>query len=85
MGKQVGITLFTWLAVRCGIATMPDGMSWRHIYGAAWLGGIGFTMSLFIAGLAFGGSPLLELAKLGILAASLISGIAGWLILVRLD
>ena len=42
-------------------------------------------MSLFIAGLAFGGSPLLELAKLGILAASLISGIAGWLILVRLD
>jgi NhaA family Na+:H+ antiporter len=81
IGKQVGITLFSWLAVRSGLAAMPAGVAWRHIYGAGWLGGIGFTMSLFIAGLAFGDTPLLPVAKVGILTASLIAGMVGWTIL----
>jgi NhaA family Na+:H+ antiporter len=81
LGKQVGITSFAWLAVRSGLADLPKGVSWWHIYGASWLAGIGFTMSLFIAGLAFGEGPELTAAKLGILAASLIAGLAGWLIL----
>ena len=81
LGKQLGITLFAWLAVRSGLAIMPTNVTWRHIYGISWLGGIGFTMSLFIAILAFGGSPLLAIAKVGILIASLIAGAGGWLIL----
>jgi Na+:H+ antiporter, NhaA family len=80
-GKQLGIMLFAWLAVRLGIASLPAELSWRHVYGAAWLAGIGFTMSLFVAGLAFGGGTLEPTAKLGILAASLISGAGGWLVL----
>jgi NhaA family Na+:H+ antiporter len=81
LGKQLGITFFTWLNVRLGLASLPEGVTWRHVYGASWLAGIGFTMSLFIAGLAFGASPLLDTAKIGILAASIIAGVAGWLIL----
>jgi len=81
VGKQLGITLGAWLAVRAGLAELPRGVTWRHIYGASWLGGIGFTMSLFIDGLAFGDSPLLNTAKIGILAASVIAGVVGYLIL----
>ncbi len=81
VGKQVGITLFSWLAIRLSVASLPRGVSWRQVYGAAWLGGIGFTMSIFIANLAFGGTTLLPIAKMGILLASLAAGIAGWLIL----
>jgi NhaA family Na+:H+ antiporter len=84
VGKQVGISLAAWIVVRLGLASLPDGVSWRHVYGAAWLGGIGFTMSLFIAGLAYGEGPLLALAKVGILAASLVAGIGGYLLLRRL-
>ncbi|MDP9353981.1 MAG: Na+/H+ antiporter NhaA [Chloroflexota bacterium] len=86
VGKQVGITLFAWLAVRAGLTGLPDGVSWRQVYGAAWLAGIGFTMSLFVADLAFAGTDeteLLTAAKLGILAASLIAGGTGWLLLGR--
>jgi NhaA family Na+:H+ antiporter len=81
LGKQVGITLAAWLVVRTGLADLPGGVSWRHIYGAAWLCGIGFTMALFIGELAFGDSEALDAAKLGILAASLIAGIGGFLVL----
>ncbi|KRT64220.1 MAG: Na+/H+ antiporter NhaA, Na+:H+ antiporter, NhaA family [Candidatus Dadabacteria bacterium CSP1-2] len=80
-GKQIGITLFSWLAVRSGIATLPVGVNWWQVYGVGWLAGIGFTMSLFIAGLAFRDIALLSLAKLGILTASLIAGVVGWIIL----
>ena len=83
LGKQFGITLFAWLVIKSGISEMPQGVTWSHIYGAAWLAGIGFTMSLFISDLAFADSPLLDVAKLGILTASLIAGIAGWLIIRR--
>jgi NhaA family Na+:H+ antiporter len=62
---------------------MLDGISWRQIAGVGLLGGIGFTMSLFIANLAFGDTPALELAKVGILAASIISGVAGAVVLLR--
>ncbi|HET9520869.1 MAG TPA: Na+/H+ antiporter NhaA [Candidatus Limnocylindrales bacterium] len=82
IGKQIGITLGAWLVVRAGLAALPDGVSWRHVYGGAWLGGIGFTMSLFVADLAFGESSL-ALAKIGILAASVIAGVGGYLVLWR--
>ncbi len=81
LGKQVGVTLFAWLAVKSGISEMPQGVTWLHIYGAGWLAGIGFTMSLFISDLAFAEGPLLDVAKLGILTASIIAGIAGWSII----
>jgi NhaA family Na+:H+ antiporter len=84
VGKPVGITLCAWAAVRLGMATLPQAVTWRLIAGAGLLGGIGFTMALFIAGLAFGRAPeLLVSAKLGILGASLIAGLAGWLVLHR--
>ncbi len=81
VGKQIGITLFTWIAIRAGFAAMPLGVNWRQIYGVAWLGGIGFTMSLFITGLAFDSAVLADDAKIGILGASLIAGVVGWMIL----
>ena len=82
VGKPVGITLASWLAVRAGIAALPSGIGWRTLGGAAILGGIGFTMSLFIAGLAFGDSPEhLTSAKLGTLVASVIAGVCGWALL----
>lgn len=81
LGKQVGVTLCAWLAVRAGVADLPEEVGWRHIYGASWLAGIGFTMSLFIGSLAFGDGALLDAAKVGILAASLLAGLVGWVIL----
>ena len=83
VGKQVGITALAYLVVRLGLASLPSGVTWRHIYGAAWLAGIGFTMSLFIGGLAYGEGPMLDVAKLGILGASLIAGFGGYLVLRR--
>ncbi len=80
-GKPIGIVGFSWLATRSGVASMPDGVSWRQILGVGMLGGIGFTMSLFVANLAFGATPTLETAKVGILAASIVSGIAGAMML----
>jgi NhaA family Na+:H+ antiporter len=81
LGKQVGITAAAWVVVRSGLAILPDGVSWRHIYGAGWLGGIGFTMSLFVAELAYGPSPSLSLAKVAILSASIVAGLGGYLVL----
>ena len=77
LGKPLGITLFAWLAVRLRLATLPAGVGWRGIHGATWLGGIGFTMSLFVASLAFGGLPLLDAAKVGVLAASFGAAVVG--------
>ncbi len=81
VGKQIGITAAALLVVRTGVASLPPGVTRTHIYGVAWLGGIGFTMSLFISDLAFDGGPILTAAKVGILAASLIAGVGGYLIL----
>ena len=82
-GKPIGITLFAWLAARSGMASMPEGISWRQVHGVGWLAGIGFTMSLFIAGLAFGTQEALDSAKIGILIASVLAGTVGWLLLSR--
>jgi len=81
LGKFLGITLFTKLFVRLRLATLPPGVSWRHIYGMSFLAGIGFTMSMFIADLGFEDKSFEEIAKVGILAASLIAAIAGITIL----
>ncbi len=83
VGKQIGVTLFTWLAVRSGLAVLPVNMSWRSMYGLAWLAGIGFTMSMFVAGLAFDSADTLVEAKAGILTASMIAGVVGYLLLKR--
>ena len=83
VGKPLGITLACWLTVRTRVASLPSGITWGHIHAASWLGGIGFTMSLFVAGLAFNEESLLTMAKLGILSASLIAGIVGAMLLSR--
>lgn len=81
VGKFVGITFFTWIMVKLKIAALPTGATWTHIAGVAILAGIGFTMSLFIAGLAFNEQLLVDEAKYGILIASLIAGTSGVLFL----
>ena len=83
VGKPVGIFCASWLAVRFKLASLPAQVSWRQILGAGALGGIGFTMSIFIAGLAFTEQPLLEVAKLGIFVGSLVAGGAGFLLLFK--
>lgn len=81
LGKQVGVFGAVWLAVRLGWAKLPAGASWLSIWGVAILCGIGFTISLFIGALAFGDAGAQTAAKLGVLAGSLLSGLAGWLVL----
>jgi NhaA family Na+:H+ antiporter len=81
LGKQAGITLFSWISVKVGVAELPLSITWKHIYGIGLLGGIGFTMSLFIANLAFVDIHLLNISKMAVLMASLIAGCIGFLIL----
>lgn len=83
IGKPLGITLFAWGAVKAGLARLPSGVSWAAIHGVSWLGGIGFTMSLFIGNLAFGESVLLDDAKIGVLTASVLAGVVGYVLLRR--
>jgi NhaA family Na+:H+ antiporter len=81
-GKQLGIFVAVRLSVACGLSRRPRGATWLQIYGVALLCGIGFTMSLFIGLLAFPGRPdLAEQAKLGTLAGSLLSALAGYIVL----
>jgi len=82
LGKQVGIYASIRLAVKCGLAARPAGASWRQVYGVALLCGIGFTMSLFIGGLAFpGDAARIEAAKIGVLLGSILSALAGYAVL----
>jgi NhaA family Na+:H+ antiporter len=81
LGKPLGIGLSCWLAVQSGHARLPDGVTGLQIAGVGLLGGVGFTMSLFVSELAFGTGPLLGAAKLGILAASSAAGLSGYLVL----
>ncbi|WP_212526074.1 Na+/H+ antiporter NhaA [Actibacterium sp. MT2.3-13A] len=83
LGKPIGVLGFSWLAVRSGLAVLGPGLSWPFVVAGSFLTGIGFTMSLFIAGLAFE-PAMLNAAKLGILSGSAIAAAAGTLILVRL-
>lgn len=81
LGKQVGVFGMIWLADRTGIARKPPSLSWAHVYGAALLCGIGFTMSLFIGDLAFSDAALIDEAKIGTLLGSAMSLIAGFALL----
>lgn len=82
IGKQAGVFGSIWLAVKLGLAKRPAGTSWIQLYGMALLCGIGFTMSLFIGILSFGATgPVQDQTKIGVLAGSLMSAIAGWLVL----
>lgn len=80
IGKQVGIFGFSFIAIKLGIASKPEGVNYTKMYGAGILAGIGFTMSLFIANLAFSSEELLNIAKVGVLTASLIAGIVGFIV-----
>ncbi|MEN8625596.1 Na+/H+ antiporter NhaA [Psychrobacter proteolyticus] len=81
IGKQLGVMIMCWLIFKLGISTMPKGMDYKQIYGAALLCGVGFTMSLFIGGLAFAGDTTMFDERLGIIMGSIVSGIAGYIML----
>ena len=83
IGKPLGIWMFAWLSVKTRLAKLPSELSWGNIFGAGSLCGIGFTMALFIATLAFGEGALLDMSKIGILGASLLAGICGSGLLLR--
>ncbi len=83
IGKPLGIFFFSWMAVKSGRGALPEGVTWGQIAGAGCLAGIGFTMSLFITDLAFDNESLIATAKVGIIAASLVSGIIGYVVLSR--
>lgn len=80
VGKPIGITLAVWVAVRLGLCRLPSNVRWLHIAGTGLLGGIGFTMSIFITNLAFTNMPeAVNLSKMAILTGSLLSGVLGWM------
>lgn len=85
LGKFLGIYFFTWLTIRSGLVRMPEGMNWKNIAGVSLLGGIGFTVSLFIANLSFSGTypELLNQAKFGVLCGTVVAGILGYAVLNR--
>ena len=86
VGKPLGISLLSWLTVKLGISSMPSRAGWAHIIGVGMLGGIGFTMSVFIALLSFPGEHLiLSEAKFSILTGSILSGVLGYLMLTSVS
>jgi NhaA family Na+:H+ antiporter len=80
-GKPLGVMLFSYIAVKSGAGSLPKDVKWLHILGSAMLGGIGFTMSLFIADLSFSSIQMLSYAKMAILSASVLSAIIGIIVL----
>jgi NhaA family Na+:H+ antiporter len=83
LGKPLGIVLFSVLTVKLGLSQLPGDLFWRHIIGASFLGGIGFTMSIFITLLAFGNPEIIQNSKISILLGSIMAGTVGFLILNR--
>ena len=81
VGKTVGITLFTWLAVRFRLGVLPRSVGWTHVVGLAIVAGVGFTVSLFMTGLSFSDPATADLAKTGIFVGSVLAGILGYLVL----
>lgn len=81
VGKPVGIVLMSVLTVKCKIARLPQGVTWMHLVGAGILGGVGFTMAIFVANLAYADALHVAIAKMGILLASLVAGVVGFLFL----
>lgn len=84
VGKPLGIVVFSWLAVRSGLSSLPRGVSWAGVLVIACVAGIGFTMSLFIGGLAFTDASTLAIGKLAVLAASVVAGVVGLVVGYRL-
>jgi NhaA family Na+:H+ antiporter len=83
IGKPLGIWLFSFIAVSLGFCKLPDGLNWKRITGAGFLGGIGFTMSIFITLLSFEDAYIVNTSKIAILMASVIAGITGYIWLRR--
>ena len=83
VGKQIGVFGATFLMIKTGLARMPEGVTWGMMYGVSLLCGIGFTMSLFVGGLAFDDASHATAVRLGVLAGSLVSGAVGYLVLKR--
>jgi NhaA family Na+:H+ antiporter len=82
LGKTIGVTLFSYGGIKLKFATLPQGVSFGQIFGTAILAGVGFTMSMFIASLAFSDAAvLMDSAKIGIMTGSLVSGVVGYLML----
>jgi len=81
LGKQIGVLFFSWLAIKSGRTSLPAGVTWAQLWGVSCLAGIGFTMSIFIDELAFKDHAIIDEAKVGILAASLIAGTLGYVVL----
>ncbi|MEM6858462.1 MAG: Na+/H+ antiporter NhaA [Pseudomonadota bacterium] len=81
IGKQIGILGMSWIAVKVGFATLPEGIGWRKIHGLSLLAAIGFTMSLFIGGLAFEDPAQVDAVKIGVLAGSLVAALSGFFLL----
>jgi NhaA family Na+:H+ antiporter len=81
VGKLVGITGAAWLVVRSGLARLPDDLTWRHVAGMGALGGIGFTVSIFVTGLAYSSPSAQEHAKVGVLTASVLAALVGVVLL----
>lgn len=82
LGKFIGISVFSHLVIRLKLAVLPEGVRFRDIYGAALLAGIGFTMSIFIADLAFSDPQVIQVAKVGIFTASILSAVLGVFVLL---
>lgn len=81
LGKSFGITLLSWIGVKIGLAELPAGTKWKNLFGVAVLGGLGFTMAIFVANLAFNNPLLLDQAKIGIFVGSIVSGVIGFYLL----
>ena len=83
VGKPLGIVLFSFVAIKIGLSQLPNDVSWKHIIGAGFLGGIGFTMSILITALAFSNPEVVQTSKISILLSSLLAGVVGFMILSR--
>jgi Na+:H+ antiporter, NhaA family len=81
LGKQIGVLGASWVAIRSGVGALPEGASWTQFYGMSLLTGIGFTMSLFIGGLAFADERYSAAVRIGVLGGSLLSAVAGYLVI----
>ena len=81
LGKPIGVVLMSLLVIKLGLSKLPDSVTWRHILGAGFLAGIGFTMSIFITLLAFNDAETVQISKITVLFTSLIAGVIGYLIL----
>lgn len=81
IGKQIGVFGATWIAVKSDLARLPEGVTWKQVYGVACLTGVGFTMSLFIGSLAFGADDTMNAVRLGVISGSILSGLLGFAVL----